>query len=66
MKNTESNGILDGQVIFPFTLNKDELDIIKQALRTEIYQRHKLSCNTTKVEQLLEKVKKELEKSKED
>lgn len=44
----------------------DELDIIKQALRTEIYQRHKLGCNATKVEQLLEKVKKELGKAKED
>lgn len=66
MKNMELNGILDGQVTFPFTLNKDELDIIKQALRTEIYQRHKLSCNATKVEQLLEKVKKELGTAKED
>lgn len=66
MKNTESNGILDGQVTFPFTLNMDELDIIKQALRTEIYQRHRLGVNATRVEQLLERVKKELEKAKED
>lgn len=66
MKNMESSGILDGQVTFPFTLNMDELDIIKQALRTEIYQRHKLGCNATKVEQLLEKIKKELGKAKED
>lgn len=62
----ESNGRLDGPVTFFSTLNKDELDIIKQALRTEIYQRHKLGCNATKVEQLLEKVKKELGKAKED
>lgn len=66
MKNTESNGMLDGQVTFPFTLNMDELDIVKQALQTEIYQRHRLGVNVTKVEQLLEKVKRELEKSKED
>lgn len=62
----ESSGILDGQVTFPFALNIDELDIIKQALRTEIYQRHRLGVNATKVEQLLEKIKKELEKTKED
>lgn len=62
----ESNGRLDGPVTFFSTLNMDELDIIKQALRTEIYQRHKLGCNITKVEQLLEKVKKELGKAKED
>ncbi len=62
----ELNGILDGQVTFPFALNKDELDIIKQALRTEIYQRHRLGVNATRVEQLLERVKKELEKAKED
>lgn len=66
MKNTESSGILDSQVTFSFTLNMDELDIIKQSLRTEIYQRHGLGVNATKVEQLLERVKKELEKSKED
>ena len=62
----ELNGILDGQVTFPFALNKDELDIIKQALRTEIYQRHRLGVNATRVEQLLERVKKELEKAKAD
>lgn len=62
----ESNGRLDGPVTFFSTLNMDELDIIKQALRTEIYQRHKLGCNATKVEQLLEQVKKEIEKAKED
>ena len=66
MKNTESNGMLDGQVTFPFTLKMDELDIVKQALQTEIYQRHRLGVNVTKVEQLLEKVKRELEKAKED
>lgn len=66
MKNTESNGMLDGQVTFPFTLNMDELDIVKQALQTEIYQRHRLGVNVTKVDQLLEKVKRELEKAKED
>lgn len=62
----ESNGRLDGPMTFFSTLNMDELDIIKQALRTEIYQRHRLGVNATKVEQLLERVKKELEKSKED
>lgn len=59
----ESNGKSVGQETFLCTLNMDELDIIKRALQTEIYQRHKLGLNTTKVKQLLEQVKKELKET---
>lgn len=47
-------------------LSLDEVDIIRMALQTEIYQRNKLGCNATKIEQLLEQVKKELKKIQED
>lgn len=61
--------MLDGQINARITVslnfNNDDLDIIRQALKTELYQRCNLGINVSQVKLLLSKINQKL-KIKED